>query len=308
MVSRKGITQQRGVSRKTLSTKFKPFFDSPISPEALWQILPPTIARNPKTKWVYGVDGKWLKRQGVILIHRDITHKENLYWSFWPSESSEAFNHDLKVLSTLLASSKSNPPIGVVSDWKMSIVTAVFSFFGPIPHQRCLVHAQRLAKQLLPANSPYLATRELREVALALGRVTTQEEKQRWQEKLIVWGQVHNSLLREKTLSPVGTRKKWWYTHGNLRRGFRLLTQNQDPLFVYLTNPLIPSSNNSLEGVNGQLKKRVGNHRGMKIGQKVSFINWYLVLDRATSREDLRQLWDYWRNEFLIGKTTRKVT
>jgi hypothetical protein len=86
------------VSRKTLRLKFKPFFESPLHPETVWKILPPRlmISDNRFKPWVYGVDGKWLKRQGVVLVHRDVTNGENLYWSFHESESYQAYAKDLK--------------------------------------------------------------------------------------------------------------------------------------------------------------------------------------------------------------------
>lgn len=44
-----------------------------------------------------------------------------------------------------------------------------------------------------------------------------------------------------------------------------LLTKNQGSLFVYRHHPLIPKTNNSLEGVNSQLKRKLGDHRGRKL-------------------------------------------
>ena len=80
MVNRKDYQGEEDLP-KTLSLKFKPFFDNPLTPEEVWKIVPPRITFD-KKPWVYGVDGKWLRRSGIILIHRDLTHKENLFWSF----------------------------------------------------------------------------------------------------------------------------------------------------------------------------------------------------------------------------------
>ena len=81
----------------------------------------------------------------------------------------------------------------------------------------------------------------------------------------------------------------------DLRRGWRLLTDNWYPFFVHLDHPLIPNTNNSLEGVNSQAKRFLGNHRGMKTLQQVSFLFWYLSFTRTKTKQDLNKLWDYWK-------------
>ena len=120
--------------------------------------------------WVYGCDGKWLGRAGVFFIHRNVTTKENLFWSFMSSESYEAIHRDLAALTTLLGD---HLPMGAVSDWKGAIVAGVASHFGNIPHQRCLAHVDRQAKRLLPSNSPFAAAQALRRVASLLALIET---------------------------------------------------------------------------------------------------------------------------------------
>lgn len=300
MVNRKKIVWDKRISRKTLSLKFKPFFDNPLTAEEVWKIIPPKISTN-TNPWVYGVDGKWLRRNGIVLIHRDVTNKENLFWSFHTSESYGALHEDLTTLSRLISQSSGNYPVGAVSDWKQAIVTAVGSHFGPIPHQRCLSHVLRLAKQLLPKNSPIEATVTLREIALDLKNIADNNEKEQWQERITQWKKHYGYLLKEKTTGSPQNKRKWWYTHGNLRRGYRLLTYDHEPLFVYLGNRLIPKSNNSLEGINSQLDQRLGNHRGMQINQQISFVFWHLTFGgEGNNRSKLRKLWAYWRRSFLL--------
>lgn len=307
MVNRKKIISKRKISRKTLSKKFQPFFENPLTAEEVWKIFPPklTVSKDP---WVWGVDGKWLRRNGVILIHRDLTNKENLFWSFHPNESFTALSQDLSILSKLIVLYGGNFPVGAVSDWKRGITTAVQSHFSNIPHQRCLSHVVRLAKLLLPKNSPFEATLTLRGIAKSLTEINSKQDKKRWQERILQWEKHYGFMLKEKTKGLPGGKKKWWYTHGNLRRGYRLLTYDQEPLFVYLANPLIPKSNNSLEGVNSQLASKQENHRGLTFEKQKAFINWFLTFNRGNDYQDLKRLWVYWRRSFLSKKTTQKVT
>lgn len=300
------MAQLTGVRRETLTIRFKKFFDHPIPPGKLWIVFPPKIALA-KTDWVYGTDGKYLHRDGVFLIHRDVTSGENLHWSFWKSESYLAFVTDLRLLSRLITDSNASFPKGAVSDWKGAIVVAVNMHFGPIPHQRCLTHVTRMAKRLLPENSPFAATRWLRQIAQELICVEFWQEEVDWLWSIKVWEEKYGFMLKEKTIG-IKTRKKWWYTHGNLRRGYRLLTYEQEPFFVHLNNPLINHSNNSLEGVNSQLKQKLGDHRGMKTPQQVSFLSWYLTFKRIRNQEDLKKLWDMWKKEILANLPTRNLT
>jgi len=267
------------------------FLDHPLNVSDVWEILPPgtiTMAQP----WTYGCDGKWLGRSGVFFIHRNVTTKENIWWSFMRSESYTAIHRDLASLTGLLGS---HLPMGAVSDWKGAIVAAVASHFGIIPHQRCLAHIERAAKRLLPLNSPYAATRALRKIASLLMEVEQPTDPRVWNAYLARWEKQYGAMLTEKTQAPTGISRSWWYTHGNLRRAWRLLTHDQPPLFVFLINRLIPKTNNALEGVNSNLKQKLGSHRGMNTTRQAAFLSWYMTFTRVKTDGDLKKLWGYWK-------------
>jgi hypothetical protein len=232
----------------------------------------------------------------VFFIHRNVTTKENLFWSFMASETYEAIGRDCACLTGLL---DNNLPYGAVSDWKGAIVASIGSQFGPIPHQRCLAHLIRQAKRLLPLHSPFEATQRLRFIASLLMQIEEPGEVKVWQAYLERWEKQYGFMLKEKTIAPPNVTKKWWYTHGNIRRAWRLLTNDQEPLFVFLTNSLIPKTNNSLEGINSNLKQKLGDHRGMSVTRQASFLSWYMAFTRVKTVKDLRKLWVYWKKAFL---------
>ncbi len=304
LANKRFLMDMAGVSRKTISLRLKQFFTQPLSAEIVWEALPPKLTdlKRKNRPWVLGLDGKWLKRQGVVMVYRDVTHKQNLCWSFWKSESYMAIDTDLQRLLKLL---DGNLPSGVISDWKGCIVAGVATYFPSIPHQRCLAHVTRDAKRLLPKKSPFLSTRILRDIALELPYITTKEEKRDWLAQLIKWEKIFGHLLTEKTIKTpdnatkpgggIRPQKKWWYTHGNLRSAWKLLTKDWDPFFVHLDHPDIPHSNNSLEGVNCQAKKRLLQHRGMKTPQQASFLFWYLSFTRTKTKRDIKKLWGVWK-------------
>jgi len=286
-VNRLQLWQQNRQSRKTLSVTFKPFFFRPLSATETWQVLPPRLT----SPWVYGVDGKWLKRLGVFILHRNVTTGENLYWSFNLSESYQALITDMAKLVELLSCSL---PIAAVSDWKGAIVNAVTDGFGEIPHQRCLTHVDRTAKALLPQRSPFEATLKLRGIGEQLIKINSWIEVDAWLKQLAKWYDRYGLMLKERTKNPE-TKRGWWYTHGDLRRAWRLLTDYQKPFFEHLDCPILPRSNNSLEGTFSQAVNKLINHRGMEINQQVSFLNWYFTFTRVKNRTDLFKLWAYWK-------------
>lgn len=212
--------------------------------------------------------------------------------------SSESYASIARDCATLAERLSGHLPVGAVSDWKGAIVSAVASYFGAIPHQRCLAHVDRQAKRLLPKQSPFAATQALRHVASLLILVEKQTDLHVWQTALVRWEKRYGYMLKEKTHAPIGSSRSWWYTHGNLRRAWRLLTHDQHPLFVFLTNRLIPKTNNALEGVNSNLKQKLGDHRGMNATRQAAFLSWYLAFTRSKSPEDLKKLWGWWKTEF----------
>lgn len=293
-MNRAHILAVNGWSRPTLSVPFGQFLDHPLMASDVWEALPPETATTSQ-EWAYGCDGKWLGRAGVFFIHRNVTTKENLWWSFMASETYEAIGRDCKALADRL---EHHLPMGAVSDWKGAIVSAVASHFGEIPHQRCLAHVTRGAKRFLPRNSPFDATKKLRWIAENIIILETSRDPAVWKMLLTRWDKEYGCMLKEKTMAPAGETRHWWYTHGNLRRAWRLLTYDQDPLFVFLINPLIPNTNNALEGVNSNLKQKLGAHRGMKVTRQAAFLSWYMAFTRSKSDKDLKKLWAYWKSKF----------
>lgn len=282
--SQEGIADNIGICRTTLWSKFLPFWKLVISPKEINELFP---IKHEVKPWVLGLDGMWLHRFGAVMIFRDITNKINLWWSWQASESYQNLLEDFYQVFLL---SELTCPSGIISDWKKSIVALCGAFFPTLPHQRCLAHLIREGKKLCPAGSPYLFTLELRKIIEETIFIKDPSNLFNWSQKLEKWQKDYGPLLKEKSFNP-RTGKKSWYTHGSLRRAVNLLTKDQDNLFKYLHHDFLPSTNNSLEGVNSQLKGKLGSHRGMKPQQQISFCFWLLAFRRTESRADLVKLW-----------------
>jgi len=292
-VNKLAIIEKVFVSRTSLWRKFKPFFGYSPTPEGSIFLLPKNASNIKSIPWVLGIDGKWLRRKGVVMIYRDVTSKANLYWSYHSSESYEAVEKDFEKLLPII---KDSFPSGVITDWKGALVSAVNMFLPSTPHQRCLSHVQRQLLRFLPLRSPMPATQRLRVIAKTINDIKTHEEKYYWVSSVNYWISKYKNLLKEKTIG-IGTKKKWWYTHGNTRRAVKILTFDEKHLFAYLNYQFIPNTNNSLEGSNSQMKTKLSNHRGMKVHLQVIFIFWLLTFRRVKNRKDLKRLWDSLKNK-----------
>lgn len=196
--------------------------------------------------WVLSLDGTWLRRSGVIMIYGNHTTKEILHWSWESGETYVAVATGLVAATQLMG--EHNLPSGVVSDWKGSIVGGVERYIGLVPHQRCLAHVKRDIESVCPKHSPYQATLVLRRLGQLLIQINTHDEKQQWLDLLAQWYAMYGLLLTERSVSDIPTRSKrtWWYTHSNLRRAYRILTKDQNHLFVHLHHPWLPKTNNGL--------------------------------------------------------------
>ncbi|MBU0978382.1 transposase [Patescibacteria group bacterium] len=279
------------LSRKTLSKIFWQFFTHPLTPTAVNQVFP--LVRT--EAWVLALDGTWLRRQGVIMIYWNHTAGQCIAWSW---ETGETYFALASGLTRVIHEMSDQLPDGVVSDWKGSIVANVERYISAVPHQRCLAHVKRDIERLLPRHSPYPATLALRSIGFSLLSVKSMQEKKNWQLHLKAWQMIYGSVLTERSIPevPTKTRRKWWYTHSNVRRAFRILTKDQDHLFQFLEHTGLPSTNNGLEGINSDLKIKLRNHRGMKAQQQFQFVSWYLTFKKVKKPADLKRLWDIWKH------------
>lgn len=264
----------------------------PPTPVSVWSILPSSI---PKESWTLGLDGKWLKRAMIVFVARNNTTGDNLWWQAVFHESSEELTPLLYKLRKTLEQYQYPLPTGVVSDWKRGIVSASEQVFSLLPHQRCVAHVVRTLKVLLPVYSPIMATQELRRLALQLEQMQTFAGYVMYQLGLGAWYYTYGEMLKVVTRG-VYTKRHWWYTHGDLRRAWRLMTINNENQFLFLDHQELPKTNNSIEGSFSQAGSKLSLHRGWKTPQQASFLYWYFALQRVKTPADMRRLWDMWRS------------
>jgi hypothetical protein len=125
---------------------------------------------------------------------------------------------------------------------------------------------------------------ELLQLTRDLWQVKTLPQAEYWEQRLRVWHQYYGSFIRERTYKSATEpgRRRWWYTHRNLRSAYKQLDKllRDDQLFTHLetlTDVPIPRTTNYVEGgINSQLRTKLKLHRGMSEEHQRRLVEWYL--------------------------------
>lgn len=189
-------------------------------------------------------------------------------------------------------------PQVVVCDGQPGLLAAVRTLWPNTKVQRCLVHVRRDVRTDLTLHPKTPAGRGLVKLAGQLPRVADAAQAADWLVRLDLWWQAFGELTSQRTYRtdvgeadvPVWAKpaQTWWYTHQRLRRAWRLLERlaKQNDLFRFLQPDLaelsIPPTSNRIEGgVNAQLRRLLGHHRGMPPTHQARAVEWWLWLHWA---------------------------
>lgn len=250
---------------------------SKVPTRTLWNHInqflakPPLFPAVPRTRepvWIT-VDATHLGRWGCITVYKTKTHI--LYWQFSAHEDYDTYCAGISWIIQ-----KGYIILGVTSDWHQGIVAVIKNILPSLPHQRCLVHTQRLCLSLITTRPKTLAGRELRTIVLELNRIHTIYEARIWEKWFLVWGNRYKELLRERTYHTTTEGRVWWYTHKYLRRAYRTLSSSPSNMFLYLSYEGLPKDTNGLEAEFSHIKMKLRIHRGLTRQKQVAFIYWYL--------------------------------
>jgi len=186
-------------------------------------------------------------------------------------------------------------PRVVVCDGQPGLLSAIADVWPSTVVQRCLVHVLRDVKTNLTTHPRTPAGQSLLRLATHLTRITSIAEAGDWLVTLNAWWQSFGELTTQRTYrvdvadtdvpSWAKPTQTWWYTHARLRRAYRLLTRlaHHGDLFRFLDPALagtaVPATTNRIEGgINAQLRRLLGCHRGMPPAHQRRAIEWWLWL------------------------------
>jgi len=253
------IAAELAVTRRTLIRWFKPLWTCPKEP----------VVHEQLHGSVYVLDGVYLSgRDNVALICKAMpaTH----FWSFAERETAASWKRFLQELPA---------PEVVVIDGQKGLSKVIGQLWPRVKIQRCLVHIERLARIRLTRHPKSQAGKELLALVRRLFDVRNGKQKRRWLAVYRRWERRHADFLRERSEGdPVpGKRRRWWYTHRNIRAARSLIRNSLPHLFTFIGRPDVPRSTNHVEGgINSRIKELIHRHRGLNDEQKRVLVALFL--------------------------------
>ncbi len=221
------------------------------------------------------IDATWFKRESCIIVYWDSGLKKIQWWHYTEGERLLVVLGDLNKLEE-----KGVVLTSATSDGAKGIQAAVNIKYPEIPHQRCMVHLQRLSLALITRKPRTCAGQEIKPLVKLLSAIDTVEKKKQWIKSFEKWCAKHENFLKEKTYpeTHVVNGKRWWYTHKSLRRVRALIANAIPNLFYYLDDENIPKTSNGLEGRFSSLKQHYRQHRGLSKKRREAYLAWYITV------------------------------
>jgi len=151
-----------------------------------------------------------------------------------------------------------------IADGKSGVIKMLEDY--GIKVQFCQFHQLKIVTQCITRKPVLLPNIELRNISLSLSRI----DRDMFETMMYSWKLRNEVWLQEKSRTEDG---KWGYTHRLTRGAINSLITNLPYLFTYQEYPEleIPNTNNRIEGLHSELKRRLNNHRGLKKAQKIQF-------------------------------------
>ncbi len=248
------LSNKYSLCERTIRNKLDLYNPSPILPN-----------ENDKDVTVIAMDVTFFRRTGGILTVLDVHTGKALYEA--ETGGYETVWDYEKAIRTLLKY-KIRPKAAVV-DGKKGVMEMLESYGMHV--QMCQFHQKKIIRKYIRKDPILAENRSIKELSDAL----THTHRKMFEEMVYVWRAVNYSWLHEKTWFEDG---KWEYTHKDSRSAINSLYKNLPYLFTFEDYPElnIPNTNNKIEGVHSELKRRLANHRGLKKSQKIKFVRIFL--------------------------------
>lgn len=253
------ISQEIGITKRTLQKEF----------DKLCVFTGEVQVVEAGTSVVVTMDATSIGKDQMLTILRD-AQKRNLLWRWSRTEKVE---HYEKCITLLVALGYSFSAF--VIDGRAGVRQMLEKQYPKVPIQYCQKHQIEVIKRLIPQKAKTEAAKSLRNIAT---RISLSLELQ-ISTALEIWQVLHGDLLHEKTFhTDPTTRRKWWYTHKNLRSAFYSLKRNLSYIFTYqkYSHIAIPNTTNICDGYFSHLKDRLNRHRGLTPERKYRMTNFLL--------------------------------
>lgn len=216
------------------------------------------------------IDGFFLNKNCVVLIARII--KKVVGWKFCEREN---YLNWFNFLSSL-----KGQPLSVTCDGQKGMIKAIREVFPQTLIQRCIFHLLLRTRQLLTLNPKSLAGKQLNNLIKRIPKISTNQDLSNLIKEYKYFNLYFNDFLKEKTFNSNTNylnKRKWFYTHSNIRSANYQLRHNLPYFFRFLTHPSIPKTTNTLEGgINSVLQELLHRHRGLLLDKQIYLVKTFL--------------------------------
>lgn len=252
------LSKKYGLCERTIRRKLD-LYDPPL-------ILPD---KNDRNVTVMAMDVTFFKRTGGVLTVIDAHSGKALYMAeTGPYETVWDYE---KAIQTLFEYGV-HPKVAVV-DGKKGVIEMLEGY--DIHVQMCQFHQKKIIRIYIRKDPILAENRSVKDISDAL----THTHRKMFETMVYVWRAVNFSWLNERTYFKDDSKgRKWIYTHKESRSAINSIFRNLPYLFTFEDYPElnIPNTNNKIEGIHSELKRRLANHRGLKKSQKIKFVRIFL--------------------------------
>ncbi|GHS88088.1 hypothetical protein FACS189487_05560 [Campylobacterota bacterium] len=198
------------------------------------------------------------------MLFRNALTKANLFHMYVQRETNALYMQGIDELERMGYVVKA-----VVVDGKSALIRRLSAKY---PVQMCHYHQAAIIRRYLTKNPKAQAAIELKQIA----SLVKETDKKSFTILLNDWHSKYKLFLNERTVNLETNRRH--YTHRRLRSAYNSLKHNLSYLFVYreYRELNMPNTTNSNEGHFSALKKRLKNHNGMSMANKMKMIDDFL--------------------------------
>ena len=261
------ISELSGYSTRQLSR----WFDEYLEKYPTW-----TIRSHDKVNLL--IDGTWFPNKLCLVLYRDESVKNTLFYRLTDDEWEEEIAEDLRNIQSLGVEIES-----VTSDGGKNIIKAVKTACPNALRQRCLAHIQRECLTWLTRHPRSEAGRELRKIVCLISRIETRNDMLYWKGMLSSWHVMYHDYINMVSTKEDSNRE--WFTHKMVRKAYVHLIGALPNMFVFIEHPQVPKTTNALESFFGHLKGNLSLHRGLSKKHFQNYVKWFLFFRQKASKK-----------------------
>ena len=147
----------------------------------------------------------------------------------------------------------------------------LFRTFAAYKVQMCQFHLVAIVRRKLTKNPQLQAGVELLQLVYDMKKLSSTRFKSRFYE----WKKRWESFLKERTMNPITGKSV--FTHQRLRSAMLSIEFYLPWLFTFEEVPQMPNTNNRIEGVFTDLKKKLAVHSGISTDNRRRFVDGFFL-------------------------------